>query len=150
MHNHDDPNDPAAHIQWQATTGFPSPGEDYFSAQPLDLHTLLIAHPAATYFMLVSGDGLRFRGIRDADILIVDRATPLRRQSVAVVHLEDELLLRVIDWDRNTIRLFSESPNAAPQIVPPGSSFQIWGIVTYVLHPLVRPFPHILGKQAQS
>lgn len=91
MHNNGDPNDPAAHIRWLATTGFPSPGEDYF---------------AASYFMIVSGDGLRFSGIWEGDIILVDRAAPLRHQSV-VANMKDELPLHVIDRDGSTIRLLS-------------------------------------------
>ena len=150
MYNDDDRHDLASQIRWRATTGFPSPAEDFFSAQPLDLNRLLIERPAASYFMLVSGDGLRFRGIVEGDMLIVDRAAPLKHQSVVVVALEDELLLRVIDWDGSTVRLLTGSSDAAPQVVPPGSSFQIWGVVTNIIRPLVRPFPHSFWKNVQS
>ena len=40
----------------------------------LDLHTLLVRHPAATFFYRVRGDGLRSECIPDDSILVVDRA----------------------------------------------------------------------------
>ena len=40
----------------------------------LNLHSLLVRHPAATFFYRVKGDGLRNESIPDCSILIVDRS----------------------------------------------------------------------------
>ena len=42
--------------------GFPSPAQDYVEDR-LNLNTLLIAHPNATYFIKVSGDSMTDAGI---------------------------------------------------------------------------------------
>ena len=44
--------------------GFPSPAEQYVE-RPLDLNELLVARPAATYFVRAAGDGLLLR-LREA------------------------------------------------------------------------------------
>ncbi len=114
------------------------------------MNTLLIERPAATFFLFVRGDGFRDRGISEGDILVIDRAAPLKRQSIAVVSLEGELLLRVIDWDGKAVRLSGGSPDAVPLVLEPGRSFQLWGLATYVLHPLARPFVHRFWKEAHT
>ena len=40
----------------------------------IDLNQHLIHHPAATFFVRVSGDSMTGAGIHDGDLLIVDRA----------------------------------------------------------------------------
>ncbi len=47
--------------------GFPSPAQDYVEDR-LNLNTLLIAHPNATYFIKVSGDSMTDAGIGDGDL----------------------------------------------------------------------------------
>ena len=44
--------------------GFPSPADDYVE-QNLDLNEFLIKHPAATFFVKVSGDSMIGAGIHD-------------------------------------------------------------------------------------
>jgi DNA polymerase V len=48
--------------------GFPSPADDYLD-RDLDLHELLIQHPAATYYVRLSRDSMRGAGLYDGDIL---------------------------------------------------------------------------------
>jgi len=59
-------------IGW-ISAGFPSAAEGMEDAN-LDLHSLLVRHPAATFFYRVKGDGLRNECIPDRSILVVDRA----------------------------------------------------------------------------
>jgi DNA polymerase V len=60
------------------SAGFPSAAEGY-EDEPLNLHTWLIAHPAATFFYRVNGDALRDEYIRDGALLVVDRSViPVR------------------------------------------------------------------------
>ena len=53
--------------------GFPSPADDYVE-RALDLNEELIARPAATFFLRVSGCSMEGAGIHDGDLLIVDRS----------------------------------------------------------------------------
>ena len=53
--------------------GFPSPAEDHLE-QRLDLNTLVIENPSATFFVRVAGESMRGVGITDGDILVVDRS----------------------------------------------------------------------------
>ena len=46
--------------------GFPSPADDYIERE-LDLNAYLIKHPAATFFVRVTGDSMSGAGIRGDD-----------------------------------------------------------------------------------
>jgi len=53
--------------------GFPSPADDYVD-NVLDLNELVIAHPAATFFVRVSGESMINAAICENDVLVVDRS----------------------------------------------------------------------------
>jgi SOS-response transcriptional repressor LexA len=61
--------------------GFPSPADDYLD-RDLDLHELLIQHPAATYYVRLSGDSMKGAGLYDGDILVVDRSLDNPRHNI--------------------------------------------------------------------
>jgi DNA polymerase V len=52
------------------SAGFPSPADDYLEGQ-LDLNQYLTKHPAATFFVRVTGDSMIGAGIHANDLLIV-------------------------------------------------------------------------------
>ena len=62
-----------ARVSGSVVAGFPSPAEQYLEP-PLDLNELLVKRPAATYFVRVEGDSMVGAGIRDGDLLVVDRS----------------------------------------------------------------------------
>ena len=62
-----------AKVSGSVVAGFPSPAEQYLEP-PLDLNELLVRRPAATYFVRVEGDSMVGAGIRDGDLLVVDRS----------------------------------------------------------------------------
>ncbi len=57
----------------RSSAGFPSPADDYLE-KSLDLNELLVSNKVATFFMRVEGDSLKASGIRNGDMLIVDRS----------------------------------------------------------------------------
>ena len=62
-----------AKVSGSVVAGFPSPAEQYLEP-PLDLNELLVRRTAATYFVRVEGDSMVGAGIRDGDLLVVDRS----------------------------------------------------------------------------
>lgn len=53
--------------------GWPSPSEDYIEGE-LNLHEMMVPHPAATYFLRAMGESMIGAGIHDGDLLVVDRS----------------------------------------------------------------------------
>jgi DNA polymerase V len=125
----------------QVKAGFPSPADD-FMEQRLDLNEHLIQHPAATFFVRVDGDSMIGAGIHPGDILIVDRSLePLNGRIVIAVIDGTFTVKRIrigVPGHENQIFLEPENP-AFPSIrIEDGSDFQVWGVVTYVIHKAIR------------
>ncbi len=74
--------------------GIPSPAPDY-TEQTIDLNPLCVTHPAATYFVRVAGDNMVDHGIRDDDLLVVDRSRKVRHGSVVVAAVDGEFTVKV-------------------------------------------------------
>ena len=86
-----------AKLSGSVVAGFPSPAEQYMEP-PLDLNELLVKHPAATYFVRVSGDSMTGAGINDGDLLVVDRS--LRPA-------DGDIIIACVDGDF-TVKVFRE------------------------------------------
>jgi DNA polymerase V len=79
-------------FQGWISAGFPSAAEGMEDAN-LDLHALLVQHPAATFFYRVRGDGLRSECIPDHSILVVDRAVKPKPGSLVVAESGGEFVV---------------------------------------------------------
>src|ERR671917_2342521 len=64
--------------------GFPSPADDHLD-RDLDLHELLIQHPASTFYVRLAGDSMQGAGLYDGDILIVDRSLEPKHTDIFIV-----------------------------------------------------------------
>ena len=71
--------------------GFPSPAED-FAVERLDLTTILVTHPQATFIVRLRGDSMREAGIFDGDLLVVNRA---------LKPIHTDVVLAVVDGEFN-------------------------------------------------
>ena len=115
--------------------GFPSPAEDYMEGK-LDLNKHLIKHPAATFFVRVTGDSMIDAGIHPGDILIVDRALEPADKKVVIAVIEGELTVKRIRMTEGKIFLVPENEKYPPMKIEAETNFEIWGVVTTVIHPL--------------
>ena len=115
--------------------GFPSPAEDYLEGK-LDLNRHLIKHPAATFFVRVSGDSMIDAGIHPGDILIVDRSLEPADKKVVIAVIQSELTVKRIRRLKGKIVLMPENEKYKPLQIDAEMNFEIWGVVTNVIHPL--------------
>ncbi|MGE4538082.1 MAG: LexA family protein [Desulfovibrio sp.] len=113
--------------------GFPSPAEDYIDKK-LDLNEQLVRHPAATFFVRVDGDSMRDAGVASGDILVVDRAVEPRDGHIVIAALDGELTVKRLRRKNGQVLLVPENPDYAPVPVGPEASFEVWGVVTYIIH----------------
>lgn len=117
------------------SAGFPSPAEDYIEGK-LDLNQHLIKNPVATFFVRVTGDSMIGVGIHSGDLLIVDRSLEPRDNKVVIAVVDGELLVKRIRIRKRKVYLVAENPDYPPLAIAPEMDFQIWGVVTNVIHPL--------------
>ena len=113
--------------------GFPSPADGYLD-KSLDLNAFLIAHPAATFFVRVSGDSMQNAGIFSGDILIVDRSLEAIDNKIVVAVVNGEFTVKRLKIQEERISLVPENPAYPILEMREGSDFQVWGVVTYVIH----------------
>ena len=102
------------------------------SEYALDLNEFLIQHKSATFFIRVDGDGMIDAGIHSEDILIVDRALSISHDRLIVARLDGELVVKRIHINGQQLYLVSNTHE--PIFIAPDRDFEIWGVVTYVIH----------------
>lgn len=115
--------------------GFPSPADDYIERK-LDLNAYLVRHPAATFFVRVTGDSMTGAGIHSGDMLIVDRSLEPADNSVVIAGIEGELTVKRIRKRDGKLFLVPENDRYEPVEVTGETDFDIWGVVTNVIHRL--------------
>ena len=115
------------------SAGFPSPADDYLDL-PIDLNEFLIKHPAATFYVRVKGNSMEGAGIRNGDLLIVDRAEEPRNKSIVLGVIDGEFNVKRIKKKGSDLYLMPDNPEFKPIKINDNMHFQVWGVVTYVVH----------------
>lgn len=85
------------------------------STRPLDLHDLLVSDETSTFFVRIRGNTSQLLGVRDKDILVVDRSRIMHAHALYVAVSDGDFVL----VDKSGIT----------------QDMQVWGAVTYVIHP---------------
>ncbi len=115
--------------------GFPSPAADYEQDQ-LDLNRHLVKNPVATFFVRVTGDSMIDAGIHHGDLLVVDRSLEPRDKNVVIAVVDGELTVKRIRIHRRKIILVPENRNYVAREITGETEFEVWGVVTNVIHRL--------------
>ncbi len=115
--------------------GFPSPADDYIEGA-LDLNKHLIKHPAATFFVRVTGESMIDAGIHPGDILIVDRSVEPADKKVVIAIVDGNLTVKRIRIKGKKCFLMPENDTFRSLEIESEMSFEIWGVVTNVIHRL--------------
>jgi len=117
------------------SAGFPSAGEDQVEER-LDLNALLIKHPAASFFLRVSGNSMIQAGIHDGDILIVDRSLPPVDGKIVIASINGELTVKRLKIAGKQLQLVPENNAYEPINITGEEDLRLWGVVTNVIHKL--------------
>ncbi|MEO1134599.1 MAG: translesion error-prone DNA polymerase V autoproteolytic subunit [Cyanobacteria bacterium J06639_1] len=115
--------------------GFPSPAEDYVEGK-LSLDKHLIKNPVATFFVRVVGESMLNAGIHPGDLLVVDRSVEPRDGKVVIAIVDGELTVKRLRLERDRLLLAPENPNYPVMEIGELTDFEVWGVVTNVIHPL--------------
>ena len=115
--------------------GFPSPAGDY-EEKRLSLDDLCIPHPISTFFMRVTGDSMIGVSIHDGDIIVVDRSITAFHNAIVVVRVGEQFTVKRLLLYKRKIYLKAENQKYPPIDVTTRTDYEIWGVVTYVVHRL--------------
>ena len=113
--------------------GFPSPAEQYVEP-PLDLNAYLVKRPAATFFIRVEGDSMIGEGIRDGDVLVVDRSLDPANGDVIVAAIDGEFTVKYYRKEKGEIRLEPANPAYPVFRVKSGQTLDYFGKVVAFVH----------------
>ena len=113
--------------------GFPSPAEDHMDLD-LDLSSYLIQHPSATFCVRVEGDSMVGAGIQSGDVILIDRSLTPNPGNIVLAVVDGEFTVKRVDIVDDKLFLIPENPRLKPMEVAEGFSFQVWGVVTFVIH----------------
>ncbi|HRI05779.1 MAG TPA: translesion error-prone DNA polymerase V autoproteolytic subunit [Candidatus Dojkabacteria bacterium] len=100
---------------------------------PLDLNELCIKHPASTFFVKVDGFSMINAGIFDGDMLVVDRSLTADNNDIVVAILNGGFTVKRLMKKNNRVSLVPENEKYAVRPINDADSFEVWGVVTYVI-----------------
>ena len=123
-------------FEGSVSAGFPSPADDYIDID-LDLHDHLVKNPSATFCVKAIGESMKDAGIESGDIMIVDRSLEPKNRSIALAVIDGEFTVKRINVNDNKLYLMPENDNFTPIQITPEMDFQIWGVVTFIIHKAV-------------
>jgi len=119
--------------QSSVSAGFPSPADDYVDVK-LDLNKYLIKHPSATFYVRVKGNSMINANIHDGDLLIVDKSKIPQNNDIAICVIDGDFTVKRLKMQGDDIFLIPENPDYQPIKVVDGNNFQVWGVVSYIIH----------------
>ena len=116
--------------------GFPSPAEDHMDMD-LNLNDYLVHNPSATFCVKAIGESMKDAGIKSGDIMIVDKSLEPRNRSIVLAVIDGEFTVKRVNLNDNELYLIPENSNFSPIKITQEMDFQVWGVVTYVIHKTV-------------
>lgn len=111
--------------------GFPSPAQDYVEAE-LDLNSYCIRHPSATYFLRASGNSMNDAGLRDGDLLVVDKSITPEHGDIVIAAVDGEFTVKQLQL-RPRLALKPMNDAFSP-IYPDPDALEIFGVVMHFVH----------------
>ena len=115
------------------SAGFPSPADDY-TEESIDLNEHLISNPFSTFFLRVKGDSMINAGIKDKDLIIVDKSLIARPGNIIIAMIDGEFTIKRLSIKNNELYLKSENHNYPDFRFKNHIDVQIWGVVIYSIH----------------
>ena len=115
------------------SAGFPSPADDY-TEENIDLNEHLISNPFSTFFLRVKGDSMINAGIKDKDLIIVDKSLIAKPGNIIIAMIDGEFTVKRLSINNNELYLKAENHNYPDFKFKHNIDLQIWGVVIYSIH----------------
>ena len=115
------------------SAGFPSPADDY-TEENIDLNEHLISNPFSTFFLRVKGDSMINAGIKDKDLIIVDKSLIAKPGDIVIALIDGEFTIKRLSIKNNELYLKAENHNYPDFRFKNHIDVQIWGVVIYSIH----------------
>ena len=115
------------------SAGFPSPADDY-TEENIDLNEHLISNPFSTFFLRVKGESMINAGIRDKDLIIVDKSLIAKPGNIVIAMIDGEFTIKRLSIKNDELYLKAENDHYPDFRFKNHIDVQIWGVVIYSIH----------------
>ena len=115
------------------SAGFPSPADDY-TEENIDLNEHLISNPFSTFFLRVKGDSMINAGIKDKDLIIVDKSLIAKPGNIIIAMIDGEFTIKRLSIKNDELYLKAENNDYPNFRFKNHIDVQIWGVVIYSIH----------------
>ena len=115
------------------SAGLPSPADDY-TEENIDLNEHLISNPFSTFFLRVKGDSMINAGIKDKDLIIVDKSLIAKPGNIVIAMIDGEFTIKRLSIKNDELYLKAENHNYPDFSFKNHLDVQIWGVVIYSIH----------------
>ena len=115
------------------SAGFPSPADDY-TEENIDLNEHLISNPFSTFFLRVKGESMVNVGIKDKDLIIVDKSLIAKPGDIVIAMIDGEFTIKRLSIKNDELYLKAENHNYPDFSFKNHIDVQIWGVVIYSIH----------------
>jgi DNA polymerase V len=117
--------------------GFPAAADDQIE-KLIDLNQLLIEDVNDTFMSRVTGLSMIGVNIFDGDLVLVKRSLPPKSGDIVVATVQGDITVKTLRVEQGQPWLCPENPNFKAIKVTPESECRIWGVVTDVIHSLLK------------
>ncbi len=115
------------------SAGFPSPADDHME-ENIDLNEHLISNPFSTFFLRVKGESMINAGIKDKDLIIVDKSLIAKPGDIVIAMIDGEFTIKRLSIKNDELYLKAENHNYPDFSFKNHIDVQIWGVVIYSIH----------------
>ncbi len=110
--------------------GTPSPADGYMCNR-MDLNRHLIKNPNSTFFVQVTGESMIDAGIKENDLLVVDKSIVATNNKIVIAVVNNEFTVKRLKIINGEGYLMPENKDFAP--IKMDKDSYIWGVVTSVI-----------------
>ena len=119
-------------VRLRASAGFPSPAGDDLEEE-IDPVAYVVRHPASTFWWQVEGDCLWDVGIRDGDLIAVDRAGKRRLGRAVLAMVEGAMTAKILERRGERYVLVGANGHAPVPEIELTADHEVWGVIAGVV-----------------
>jgi SOS regulatory protein LexA len=114
----------------EVAAGFPSPAEEAM-CDMMSLDEYLVTRPEASFLLRVSGDSMIDEGIKEGDMVIVEKARNPVNGDIVIAEVDGEWTMKYFKQEGSAVYL--EAANPKYPIFRPKTELRLGGVVTAVI-----------------
>ncbi len=110
--------------------GFPSPAEEELR-DIISLDEFLVTRPESSFLLQVSGDSMIDEGIREGDLVIIEKGREPKNGDIVVAEVDGEWTLKYFRREGNDVVL--EAANARYPVIRAKAELRVGGVLSAVI-----------------